>query len=82
MGKRQPVQGAPLTPNEIEILQLLADGHGTKQIARKTGRSSGCVMWHCHQINLRLGTNHRTHAVAICLREGIIRPPNHLKDLG
>jgi DNA-binding NarL/FixJ family response regulator len=62
----------PLTPREAEVLQLLADGLGNKEIAGKLGISEHTIKFHIRSILGKLGVASRTEAVARGLRSGLI----------
>jgi NarL family two-component system response regulator YdfI len=61
-----------LTPREIEVLRLLADGDGNKEIAWKLGISEHTVKFHVTSILAKLNAASRTEAVTIGLRRGLI----------
>lgn len=61
-----------LTPREVEVLALIARGHGNKEVADVLGTAAGTVKAHVQSILSKLGANDRTHAVTIALRRGII----------
>lgn len=61
-----------LTSREIDILRLIADGHGNKQIADRLSIGEATVKSHVTNILGKLRANDRTHAVAIGLRRGMI----------
>jgi DNA-binding NarL/FixJ family response regulator len=82
-GKRQvPVEVAAvlaehlgeegLTPRELEVLQLIRDGHKNKQIADQLSISENTVNFHIKNIVVKLGANDRTHAVTIAVRRGLL----------
>ena len=62
----------PLTPREAEVLQLLADGLGNKDIAAKLSISEHTIKFHIRSILGKLGAASRTEAVARGLRSGLI----------
>jgi DNA-binding NarL/FixJ family response regulator len=62
----------PLTPREAEVLQLLADGLGNKEIAAGLGISEHTIKFHIRSILGKLGAASRTEAVARGLRSGLI----------
>lgn len=67
--------GAPLeslTPREIEVLHMLAEGEGNKIIARHLGISEHTVKFHVGSILAKLGASSRTEAVTMGVRQGII----------
>ena len=61
-----------LTPREIEVLGLLAEGAGNKQIARRLEISEHTVKFHVGSILSKLGAASRTEAVTLGVRRGII----------
>jgi len=62
-----------LTRREIEVLQLVADGKGNKEIAVSLSISEGTVKTHVSSILAKLEAADRTQAVTIALRRGILR---------
>jgi DNA-binding NarL/FixJ family response regulator len=62
----------PLTPREIEILQLIAAGHPNKQIAWRLGVGEETVKSNIKSIFGKLQVSDRTHAVTTAARRGII----------
>jgi len=64
---------AALTPREVEVLTLVAQGLGNKEIADRLGTASGTVKMHIQNILSKLDASDRTHAVTIALQRGIIR---------
>ncbi len=68
-----PEPGAePLTPREIEVLRMLAEGDANKTIAWKLGISEHTVKFHVSSIMSKLGAASRTEAVATGIRQGLI----------
>jgi len=63
----------PLSPAEIDVLRLIASGHGNKQIADKLGITEDTVKGRVRNILSKLGANDRTHATTIGLKRGIIQ---------
>jgi ATP/maltotriose-dependent transcriptional regulator MalT len=61
---------AQLTPSEREILQLLAKGASTKDVAAKTGRSPQTVDTHIRSICRKLNCSGRREAIAIATGAG------------
>jgi NarL family two-component system response regulator YdfI len=67
--------GAPaeaLTPREIDVLELLAEGLSNKGIARRLGISDQTVKFHVASISGKLGAHSRTGAVRLAVRRGLI----------
>jgi DNA-binding NarL/FixJ family response regulator len=61
-----------LTPKEVEVLMLVAQGLGNKEIAAQLGKAAGTVKIHVQNILEKLGASDRTHAVTIAAQRGII----------
>jgi DNA-binding NarL/FixJ family response regulator len=63
----------PLSKREREILQKVADGSTTRQVASELGISPHTVKTHLERIFEKLGANDRAQAVAIAIRTGIVQ---------
>jgi DNA-binding NarL/FixJ family response regulator len=61
-----------LTPRELDVLGLLAEGLQHEEIGRRLGISSETVRTHLRKASDRLGATTRTQAVATALRLGLI----------
>ncbi|MEZ4770300.1 MAG: response regulator transcription factor [Caldilineales bacterium] len=61
-----------LTPREIEVLQLLAEGMTNRAIARRLDISEHTVKFHVNAILGKLGAQSRTDAVVRATRLGMI----------
>jgi len=72
----QPAQPAPalddLTPREIEVLRMLAEGLGNREMAARLGISDHTVKFHISSILDKVGAATRTEAVTMGIRMGII----------
>ena len=62
----------PLSKREREILQMVANGSTTKEVARDLGISPHTVKTHLERIFEKLGANDRAQAVAIAIRTGLV----------
>ena len=62
----------PLTPREIEVLGMLAEGLANKAIAPRLGISEHTVKAHVAAIFAKLHATTRAEAVAIGVRQGLI----------
>ena len=62
----------PLSEREREILQLLAEGFHTEEVARRIGLSVETVKADTKRVIAKLQADTRTHAVAIALRRALI----------
>src|SRR6188472_2105808 len=61
-----------LTPREMDVLQLLAEGLPNKAIARHLGISDQTVKFHLASICGKLGAENRTDAVRLAIQRGIV----------
>ena len=61
-----------LTPAELAVLRLIAEGNSNKQIAVQLKVTEETVKGRVKNILSKLGANDRTHAVAIAMKRGII----------
>jgi two-component system nitrate/nitrite response regulator NarL len=62
----------PLTPRELEVVQLLAEGATNKAIARQLAVSEHTIKYHVNAILGKLGAQSRTEAVVRATRAGLI----------
>jgi PAS domain S-box-containing protein len=68
----RPPSVAELTPREIEVLELLADGLSTKDLAQRLGVSPFTVRRHIESILLKTGVHTQAQAVAYAYRAGLL----------
>ena len=79
----QAVDGAPvragpsrqtesLSPREIEVLRLMAEGLSNKNIAWRLSISEHTVKFHVNSIFSKLGVSTRTEAVMLGVRQGLV----------
>lgn len=61
-----------LTPRELQVLRLIAEGQSNKTIARELGISESTVKFHVNAILGKLGVQSRTEAVVHATRLGLI----------
>jgi DNA-binding NarL/FixJ family response regulator len=71
LAEKQP-EAAQLSKREKEILQKVAYGATTKEVAHDLGISPHTVKTHLERIFEKLGANDRAQAVAIAIRGGIV----------
>jgi DNA-binding NarL/FixJ family response regulator len=62
----------PLTPREVQVLELLAEGLPNKAIAVRLHISDQTVKFHVSSISGKLGAKNRTDAVRRAVRRGLI----------
>ncbi len=62
----------PLTPRELQVLQLVAQGLPNKGIARRLGISENTAKFHVASLCGKLGASSRTEAVTLAARRGLI----------
>ena len=63
---------APLTPRELEVLRMIADGLGNKQIAARLAISEHTVKFHVGSVFAKTRASTRAEAVMIGARRGLI----------
>jgi NarL family two-component system response regulator YdfI len=71
----RPLPATPtqmLTPREVQVLAMLAEGHGNKTIAWKLGISEHTAKFHVASILSKLNAGTRTEAVTLGIRRGLI----------
>jgi DNA-binding NarL/FixJ family response regulator len=68
----QPALAEGLTPREMEVLRLVADGLPNKEIARRLKVSEHTVKFHLNALMGKLGAQSRTEAVVTATRQGLI----------
>ena len=78
VGASGPVSAAATTlagmsQREVEVLQLVAEGHSNRDVGEKLGLSALTVKSHLARIARKLGTGDRAEMVIIGLRAGVIR---------
>jgi len=67
-----PPADNPLTPRELEILRLVADGVGNAEIGQRLYLGLGTVKGHIRDILEKLSAADRTQAAVTALRRGLI----------
>ena len=61
-----------LSPREVEVLRLMAEGFGNKEIGVRLGISDHTVKFHISSILAKLGAGSRTEAVTQGIRMGLV----------
>lgn len=67
-----PVTEENLTPQEQRILQLLADGNATKEVAKSLHLTVNTVTFYVYRIREKLDSPTTYNALATAMRQGII----------
>jgi DNA-binding CsgD family transcriptional regulator len=73
-GLAPPSQGAPISPREMQCLQLSANGMTSLDIGEKLGIAERTVNFHFGNILSKLGALNRHEAIAIAVRRGLVSP--------
>ena len=71
-GATDPLEA--LTPRQREVLQLVAEGNSTKEIAQRLGLSPKTVETHRAQLMERLGVHEVSGLVRFAVRVGLVSP--------
>lgn len=64
-----------LTPRELDVLKLLAEGHRNREIADTLGLAEPTVKIHVNNLLRKLEAKDRTEAAVIALKRGLIHLP-------
>jgi ATP/maltotriose-dependent transcriptional regulator MalT len=62
----------PLTPRELEVFRLLAEGFSNRQIATQLVLAEGTVKFYMHSIMQKLGVHSRTQALVTAREQNLI----------
>ncbi len=68
-GAPRPGVRIPLTPRQLEIVQLIAEGMTNAAIAKRLVVTEGTIKWHVKQILAKTGSANRAEAIARVLGE-------------
>jgi len=79
---RSPDSPETLTERETEVLRLIAQGMGNKQIARVLHVGEKTVKTHVSNILAKLGVQSRTQAALYAVRIGLVSPELPVAALG
>jgi two-component system NarL family response regulator len=63
----------PLSPREVEVLQLVAQGQSNREIATTLSIGEGTVRVHVSHALIKLGCSSRAQALAEAFRRGIVQ---------
>jgi two-component system nitrate/nitrite response regulator NarL len=64
---------AEFTPRELDVLRLLAEGHGTMTLARRLGIAPHTVEWHVSHVIEKLRVHSKLQAVIAAARLGLVQ---------
>jgi DNA-binding NarL/FixJ family response regulator len=73
MGQLRQPAAEPLSPREMDVLKLVAQGASNKEIAHHLHLSEATVKSHLLHIFAKLGVNDRTQAVTVAIQRGIVK---------
>ena len=65
----------PLTPRELSVLTLVADGRTNRQVGSELFISEKTVSVHLSRVMAKLGAASRTEAVNLAYTRGLLAPP-------
>ncbi len=66
------IEALGLTPRELEVLQLIAEGLSNKEMAERLFVSENTVKTHASRVFDKLGASRRTQAVQLAKSQGLI----------
>jgi DNA-binding NarL/FixJ family response regulator len=64
-----------LTPRELDVLRLLAEGLDSATICERLSISPNTLRTHTQNMMSKLGTHSKLETVAYALRNGLVEPP-------
>jgi DNA-binding CsgD family transcriptional regulator len=64
----------PLSPRQLEVLRLAAQGYSNAEIGRRLYLTINTVKNHAQDVMAKLGGRDRPHTVAIGIALGLVRP--------
>jgi two-component system, NarL family, response regulator DesR len=65
-----PLRGRPLSPRELQVLALTADGLAMGEIAARLHVGLSSVRTYRHKTHRKLGARNAAHAIALACRRG------------
>jgi non-specific serine/threonine protein kinase len=71
-GRSAPARAQALTPRELDVLRLLAEGLSNKEIATRLGVSQKTAMHHSMAIYRKLEVRGRSEATAVAMKLGLV----------
>ena len=70
--RAEPGSSMALTPRELDVLRLLAEGHTDKDIGEALYIGTRTVQTHVANLFAKLGVNSRAEAAAVAVRRGLV----------
>jgi two-component system, NarL family, nitrate/nitrite response regulator NarL len=70
--RRGGLTSPPLTPRELDVLKLAAEGCNTGQVAERLCLSESTIKTHFEHVFHKLGVHDRASAVGEAVRQGLI----------
>jgi DNA-binding NarL/FixJ family response regulator len=64
----------PLTPRELQVLKLVAEGHRSDEVAELLGISPRTVERHRSSLLAKLGMRDRVELTRYAIRRGLVEP--------
>ncbi|HNS50317.1 MAG TPA: response regulator transcription factor [Anaerolineae bacterium] len=68
------------TERELDVLELLVQGHSNPEIARRLYLAAGTVRNYVSSILQKLGVPDRTQAAVVAIQRGLVRNADHDRD--
>ena len=65
-----------LTDQQVEILELIAEGLSSAQICKKLFITGFTLKSHLYRVSKRMGCNDRAHMIAMAYQAGVLRIPD------
>lgn len=72
VANRARIDSLGITPRELEVLQLIAEGLSNKEMAERLCVSENTVKTHASRVFDKLGASRRTQAVQFAKNQGLI----------
>ena len=66
------IEALGITPRELEVLQLIAEGLSNKEMAERLFVSENTLKTHTSRVFVKLGASRRTQAVQFAKSQGVI----------
>jgi DNA-binding NarL/FixJ family response regulator len=70
----EAIPADPLTPRELEVVKLIAEAHGSAEIARLLSISPRTVDRHRENLMAKLGMRDRVELTRYAIRRGLVEP--------